>query len=265
LTIQIFDCPSLNQYEEIVRENILNSQIIFLTFDLTEISTFQNLEFWKNLIEENVFKKFENQFFKVNMILVGGKCDLIEKRKIDSAFGIQSSQELFQFPIEYIETSSKNEFNVRKCFHLSIKQFWKNQTIQRYKSKVNEEMICKYGNLPNKELELSNYFDFLIFGESFSGKTDFVNHICNLKLSSNYSPSKYVIKRQHKGLLDNRHVNVSYYEVPFHLKFNKVVLEDLKYCDGAFLLISINEESPQNSLAQWTKYFEQYYLFCFNS
>jgi hypothetical protein len=96
------------------------------------------------LFVEIVFKKYENQYFKGNII----EC------------GIQSSYELFDFPIEYIETSSKYDLNVRKCFHLSISQFWKNKSIQRFKLKLNQEVICKFGKSPKKELELSIILNF---------------------------------------------------------------------------------------------------------
>ena len=76
-----------------------------LVFDLTRLSTFQNIDNWIKIINENTKPKF--------LILIGNKSDLKDERNIDK-------EKIYKYceknKFNYIETSVKNNLNIEKVF-----------------------------------------------------------------------------------------------------------------------------------------------------
>lgn len=131
-----------------------------LVFDLTNESSFLNVRNWIGEIQANAYSE------KVNMILVGNKCDLEAERIISKVRAIEFAK---QNHIDYIETSALKNINVAGSIkllldsvmdrleqHPSLSQLKLNsvkllneQMTREYlddhsKAKANESFCCSY-------------------------------------------------------------------------------------------------------------------------
>jgi Ras-related protein Rab-8A len=79
---------------------------ILLTYDVTDEQSFQNIRNWMKNIEEHAAEN-------VNKILIGNKCDLLEKKVVDTTRGQQLAE---SYNIKFLETSAKNNQNVEEAF-----------------------------------------------------------------------------------------------------------------------------------------------------
>jgi Ras-related protein Rab-8A len=79
---------------------------ILLVYDVTDDKSFANIKNWIRNIEqyaqENVCK-----------ILIGNKCDLVDKKVVDSSRAKALADE---YGIKLLETSAKNSINVDEAF-----------------------------------------------------------------------------------------------------------------------------------------------------
>ena len=69
--MQIWDTCGSERFKSLTSSFIKTCNAFVLVFDLTRISSFQNIDHWINIIKENTSPKF--------MILIGNKSDLTEQ------------------------------------------------------------------------------------------------------------------------------------------------------------------------------------------
>ena len=95
-----------------------------IVFDLSSKSTFQNVEKWFNEIKKTADPT-------INLILIGNKSDLKDKRQISTEEGENKAKEM---NVAYLETSALNADNVDKAFDLLIQEITK-----KMKKEIEEE------------------------------------------------------------------------------------------------------------------------------
>ena len=79
---------------------------IIIVYDVTERETYENVRQWMHEID-----RFANE--NVCKVLVGNKCDLVDKRKISREEGEELAK---SYNIPYIETSAKSNLCVDDSF-----------------------------------------------------------------------------------------------------------------------------------------------------
>ena len=82
-----------------------------LVYNITDLESFENLNYWLYEIEKNAPKD-------VYKILVGNKCDIKNERKISIEQGKEFAQ---KYGMKFFETSAKNATNVTEGFCTMIK------------------------------------------------------------------------------------------------------------------------------------------------
>ncbi len=78
-----------------------------VVFDVTQKETFDNLEFW--------ISKLKELSGDIPFVIIGNKIDLDDKRVITFEDGKRIAE---KYGVEYIETSAKDNKNVKKAFKL---------------------------------------------------------------------------------------------------------------------------------------------------
>jgi small GTP-binding protein len=107
IKINIWDTAGQEKFRSLVSSYYRNADIVILTFDLTNICSFKNLEYWHSEID------FLNNY-KKTIILVGTKCDnsdnniIVNKDEIDGFCK--------KYDIKYYETSAKKNINIDILF-----------------------------------------------------------------------------------------------------------------------------------------------------
>ncbi|CAG8569326.1 13293_t:CDS:2 [Acaulospora morrowiae] len=79
---------------------------ILLVYDVTDERSFNNIRNWFSNIEQHASEG-------VNKILIGNKCDWVEKKAITKEQGQELADE---FGIKFLETSAKANINVEEAF-----------------------------------------------------------------------------------------------------------------------------------------------------
>jgi len=79
---------------------------ILLVYDVTDEKSFANIRNWIRNIEQHATES-------VNKMLIGNKCDMIDKKVIDTEKGKALADE---YNIKFLETSAKNSINVEEAF-----------------------------------------------------------------------------------------------------------------------------------------------------
>ena len=91
---------------------------ILLVYDVTDEKSFGNIRNWIRNIEQHATES-------VNKMLIGNKCDMIDKKAIETERGQQLADE---YGIKFMETSAKNSINVDQAF-ISLAQDIKKRLI----------------------------------------------------------------------------------------------------------------------------------------
>eukprot|EP01027_Heterolobosea_sp_BB2_P006111 GEZU01009266.1.p1 GENE.GEZU01009266.1~~GEZU01009266.1.p1 ORF type:complete len:216 (-),score=58.90 GEZU01009266.1:248-895(-) len=106
IKLQIWDTAGQERFRTITTAYYRGAMGILLTYDVTDEGSFANVRNWMKNIEQHATEN-------VNKILLGNKCDLVEKKMVDSSRGQQLADE---YGIKFLETSAKNNINVEEAF-----------------------------------------------------------------------------------------------------------------------------------------------------
>jgi len=106
IKLQIWDTAGQERFRTITTAYYRGAMGILLVYDVTDDKSFANMGNWIRNIEQHASEN-------VNKILIGNKCDLVDKKVIDTARGKALSD---QYGIKFLETSAKNSINVEEAF-----------------------------------------------------------------------------------------------------------------------------------------------------
>uniref|UniRef100_A0A6T8NAK7 Rab8 n=2 Tax=Hemiselmis andersenii TaxID=464988 RepID=A0A6T8NAK7_HEMAN len=106
LKLQIWDTAGQERFRTITTAYYRGAMGILLVYDVTDEQSFNNIRNWIRQIQQHAADN-------VNKILIGNKCDMLDKKVIDTARGQALADE---FGIKFFETSAKNNINVEKAF-----------------------------------------------------------------------------------------------------------------------------------------------------
>jgi len=106
IKLQIWDTAGQERFRTITTAYYRSAMGVLLVYDVTDDKSFANIKNWIRNIEQHASEN-------INKVLVGNKCDLVDKRIIDTARGKSLADE---FKIPFYETSAKNSINVEEAF-----------------------------------------------------------------------------------------------------------------------------------------------------
>eukprot|EP00164_Ancoracysta_twista_P000281 GFYU01000397.1.p1 GENE.GFYU01000397.1~~GFYU01000397.1.p1 ORF type:complete len:205 (+),score=66.19 GFYU01000397.1:206-820(+) len=107
IKLQIWDTAGQERFRTITTAYYRGAMGILLVYDVTDEQTFLNVRNWIRNIEQHASDN-------VNKILVGNKCDLVDKKVVETTRGQALADE---YGIKFFETSAKNKINVEAAFH----------------------------------------------------------------------------------------------------------------------------------------------------
>ena len=138
IRLQIWDTAGQERFRNVTKSYFQSSHGFVLVYDITDKYTFDNLDFWMNLIKLN---GPENS----KIILVGNKCDLSNERKVSIEEGENYAK---KYNIKFFEASAKDGTNVNELFfHLA------NEIYQNDKSKGKNKNTLKLENTTKKKMK----------------------------------------------------------------------------------------------------------------
>ena len=104
IKLQIKDFSGQKKFSSLINPYYKEVDGIILVYDITQESSFNALNNWLTIIKD--------QAPQANIVLVGQKCDLIER-----VISEEKIKELTdEFGMEYFETSAKIDYNINEVF-----------------------------------------------------------------------------------------------------------------------------------------------------
>jgi len=118
VNLQIWDTAGQERFRTITTAYYRGAMGILLVYDVTDDKSFNNIRNWFKSIEQHASEN-------VNKILLGNKCDLVDKKVIETDTGKALAEEL---GIHFMEVSAKNSINVEEAFLSIAKEIFKRIT-----------------------------------------------------------------------------------------------------------------------------------------
>jgi len=106
IKLQIWDTAGQERFRTITSSYYRGAHGIIVVYDVTDSDSFNNVKQWLNEIDRYACEN-------VNKLLVGNKCDLVNKKAVDYETAKAFADKL---DIPFLETSAKAATNVEKAF-----------------------------------------------------------------------------------------------------------------------------------------------------
>jgi Ras-related protein Rab-8A len=104
--LQIWDTAGQERFRTITTAYYRGAMGIALVYDVTDERSFNNIRNWLRNIDEYASED-------VDRILIGNKCDAVERRVVDRERGAELARE---YGLKFVETSAKTSVNVDEAF-----------------------------------------------------------------------------------------------------------------------------------------------------
>ncbi|KAJ9662551.1 GTP-binding protein [Coniosporium apollinis] len=114
IKLQIWDTAGQERFRTITTAYYRGAMGILLVYDVTDERSFSNIRTWFSNVEQHATAT-------VHKILIGNKCDWIEKRAVSTERGQALADEL---GIPFLEVSAKANINVEQAFYSLAKGIW---------------------------------------------------------------------------------------------------------------------------------------------
>jgi len=104
--VQVWDTAGQERFRTITHNYYRGAHGIALVYDVTNLQSFNNIRKWIQDVHT-----FAEQ--NVNLVLIGNKCDLDQRKAVDTAKGQVLAEE---YDVPFFETSAKADVNVQPAF-----------------------------------------------------------------------------------------------------------------------------------------------------
>ena len=112
---QIWDTAGQEKYKAITGAYYKGSKGAFVVYDITRKETFESTDKWINDLKVTADPK-------INIILIGNKCDLEDKREVLKEQGEEKAK---SFGCAFLETSALSGDNIDKGFEMMVSEIFK--------------------------------------------------------------------------------------------------------------------------------------------
>ena len=112
---QIWDTAGQEKYKAITGAYYKGSKGAFVVYDITRKETFESTDKWINDLKVTADPK-------INIILIGNKCDLEDKREVLKDQGEEKAK---SFGCAFLETSALSGDNIDKGFEMMVSEIFK--------------------------------------------------------------------------------------------------------------------------------------------
>ena len=139
----VWDTAGQERFRSITKRYFRGNDAIIITYDITERSSFESVQYWMEQIDENA----SNTSIRY---LVANKSDLKERAVVSTEEGKSLAA---QYGIKFIETSAKESENINYLFNDITKELiGKTKKISNKDDKINDLTIIKRKKIEQKQL-----------------------------------------------------------------------------------------------------------------
>ena len=131
IKMQIWDTAGQERFRTVIASYFKGSHGVLLIYDVTNKTSFKQLESWLEIIENNASED-------ILKILIGNKIDLEEDREVTKEEGQSFAN---QHNIQFMETSAKMNTNVNEAFEALAKIMMEFNVNQKVKATKNDKTV----------------------------------------------------------------------------------------------------------------------------
>ena len=144
--IQVYDTAGAENFRSVTRTYYKSCVCAIIVYDITNRESFNNVNVWVEDCKNETAKT-------IQIVLVGNKTDLEDKRQVDTEEGEQLAE---KYGILFYETSAKTGDNVNEILHMSAEEIAK-KIEQDYYELDSEDCGIKVGkNVQVKQTQNKN-------------------------------------------------------------------------------------------------------------
>ena len=143
--IQIWDTAGQERYQAITSSYFKGSDGCFIVYDITNETSFNNIEKWYEQIHNETNKD-------ISIIIVGNKCDLENERKVSTEEAKEKAKNL---KCAFFETSALKNINIEKIFEELVNNIYDKTAINKNEDDIQIEFV-KEGKGINLESNTDN-------------------------------------------------------------------------------------------------------------
>ena len=115
IKLQIWDTAGQERFRTITSSYYRGAQGIIVVYDVADKESYNNVKQWLHEIDRYASED-------VKKLLVGNKCDLVDKRQVTYEEAVEEAAEM---GTTFLETSAKNKLNVEEAFIAMAKEIKK--------------------------------------------------------------------------------------------------------------------------------------------
>ena len=115
IKLQIWDTAGQERFRTITSSYYRGAQGIIVVYDVADKESYSNVKQWLHEIDRYASEN-------VKKLLVGNKCDLVDKRQVTYEEAVEEAAEM---GTTFLETSAKNKLNVEEAFIAMAKEIKK--------------------------------------------------------------------------------------------------------------------------------------------
>ena len=140
IKLQLWDTAGTEKFRSITTGYYRGADAAFVVFDLSAKSSYNAVGEWI----ENYYK-YKNPDSEKNVVLIGNKVDLVDKREVTKE---EAEEYVKANNIFYFETSAKEGNNVEECFN-----FIAEKLLEQYENKKDNEEVKRKDVIKNDQLK----------------------------------------------------------------------------------------------------------------
>ena len=145
IQIKIWDTAGQEIFHSLTKNFYRKADGIIIVYDITNKESFEKVQDWVKSVYDN-----SDNYKEIQMIIVGNKIDLEEKREVSKEEGLKIGK---YFEIDFFEASAKNSEGVRNFMAKIIRDILSNKV--NYRNSIN---IKNYKNEFDDENDKRNCF-----------------------------------------------------------------------------------------------------------
>ena len=258
ILLKIWDTAGQERYRALTKIFLKNSKIVILVYDITSKSSFDELNFWYDFVQNGLGEK-------ITLGLVGNKADLFENEEVSENEGRELAKKwgaLFS-----VLSAKEDEKGIANFFTKIIIRYSDNIILDEWEvlNKIKTFKIKETAYMENIEGEDNNCcgggknkkekgIKIAFLGSNGVGKTNIINAIRGKPINNKYHHTKKIIKKEINYNLEKKkkvHINLidTNGDDCKDSEIEKIIIE----CKIIFLVFDLNNRKSFKDLKNWIK------------